>query len=268
MSTLDSTPDTEKNGANPWQISTATYKLTIAYDGSNFGGWQIQPNAISIQALIEQALSLILRKPIVIFGSGRTDAGVHAKGQVAHFTYEGSFDLEKTLGSLNGLLPVDIRILSLEKMNHRFHARFSAVSKTYHYRLHLNPVPDPFKRRYAYHVPHPVDLELLKSAAAYFLGTHDFTSFANEAGRGSAAHDAIRTLHRLDIIEENGGVRLEFQGDGFLYKMVRNIVGTLLDVCAGKIDKDQIPTILAAKDRKMAGASAPAHGLFLINVEY
>ena len=122
--------------------------------------------------------------------------------------------------------------------------------------------------RYAYHVPHLVDLSLLKDTASSFIGTHDFTSFANEANRGIAAKNAVRTLQRLDMIQEPGGVRLEFEGDGFLYKMVRNIVGTLLDICAGKIDKDQISVILSAKDRRLAGRSAPPHGLHLIEVKY
>lgn len=244
------------------------YKLLIAYEGTSYGGWQIQPNAVSVQALIQQALSTILRKPIAIFGSGRTDAGVHASGQVAHFCSETPIEISKTFASLNGLLPHDIRILLLEEASNDFHARFSASAKTYHYRLHLNPVPDPFKRRFAYYVPHPVDIALLRSAASQFIGTYDFTSFANEPGRGSAAHDAIRTLYRLDVIEEAGGVRLEFTGNGFLNRMVRNIVGTLLDICAGKIKKDQIPVILAAKDRRLAGRSAPAHGLYLVTVTY
>lgn len=248
--------------------SSFVYKMTISYDGSSFGGWQIQPNVVSIQALIEQALSTILCKQISICGSGRTDAGVHALGQVAHFSYDQILDIDNILASLNALLPLDIRILSLELAPKNFHARFSAVSKTYHYRLHLDSIPDPFKQRYAYHVLHSIDLGLLKQAASFFIGTHDFTSFANAPGQGSAARDAIRTLHRLDVIEETGGVRLEFQGNGFLYKMVRNIVGTLLDVCAGKMDKNQILKILAAKDRRLAGRSAPAQGLILVCVDF
>ncbi len=244
------------------------YKATIAYDGTNYGGWQVQKNAVSIQALIQNALSTILRAPISLTGSGRTDAGVHAFAQTAHFTTSNPIDISKTLASLAGLLPPDIRVLDIAVAEDGFHARYSATSKTYHYRLHLSRIPDPFKRRYAYHVPHPVDIALLKEEAKHFLGTHDFTSFANEAHSGSAAKDAVRTLYRLDIVEEPGGVRLELEGNGFLYKMVRNIVGTLLDVCAGKIDKDHIPAILEAKDRKKAGRAAPPHGLYLIEVKY
>jgi tRNA pseudouridine38-40 synthase len=252
---------------SPAQIPVK-YKMVITYDGTNYGGWQLQPNAVSIQGLIEQFLSIILRKQTQIIGSGRTDAGVHAMGQTAHFTSEKPIDIKKTQASLNGLLPPDIRVLSLEETSEHFHARYSAISKTYHYRLHLDSTADPFKQRYAYHVPHAVDLHLLQEAATKFIGSHDFTSFANEPGRGSAAHDAVRTLFRLDLVKEEGGARLEFQGDGFLYKMVRNIVGTLLDVCAGKISKDHISAILAAKDRRVAGRAAPAHGLHLIEVHY
>ncbi len=249
-------------------MSTQKYRLIVAYDGTEFGGWQVQPNAVSIQSLIELSLSTILRVPTPILGSGRTDAGVHAYGQAAHFLTEKPIDTCRTLASLNGLLPNTIRILSLEPVPADFHARFSATSKIYHYRLHLDPVPDPFKRHYAYHVPHPVDLNLLKRAEEKFIGTHDFTSFANEAASGSASKGAVRTLYRLCVIDEPGGARLEFEGNGFLYKMVRNIVGTLLDVCAGKIKEEEIPAILAAKDRKKAGRAAPAHGLYLFEVNY
>ena len=244
------------------------YKIVIAYDGTDYGGWQVQPNAVSIQSLIEKALNTILRANTTLVGSGRTDAGVHALAQCAHFNTHAPIDIQKTFASLNGILPPDIRILSIEQVSLEFHARYSALSKIYHYRLHLDPTPDPFNRRYSYHVPHKVDIALLKEAARLFVGTHDFTSFANEAHRGTAAKDAVRTLYRLDVVEEPGGVRLEFEGDGFLYKMVRNIVGTLLDVCAGKINKDQISLILKAKDRKQAGRAAPAHGLYLVEVKY
>jgi tRNA pseudouridine38-40 synthase len=248
--------------------STFTYKLLIAYDGTHFSGWQIQKNAVSIQCLIERALSTILRTQVNIVGSGRTDAGVHALAQTAHFKVSVPIDMAKTLASLNGLLPADIRILSIDQADSTFHARYSASSKIYHYHLHLGKTADPFKRHFAYHVFHPVDITLLKKAAQYFIGTHDFTSFASEATQGSAAKNPVRTLYRIDIVEEKGGLRLEFEGNGFLYKMVRNIVGTLLDVCAGKIDLDQIPVILEAKDRRRAGRAAPPHGLYLMEVKY
>jgi tRNA pseudouridine38-40 synthase len=248
-----------------FSMSGYKYKMTIAYDGTDYGGWQVQPNAITIQSLIERALTTILRSPISVVGSGRTDAGVHALGQSAHFVTNAPIDVFKTIGSLNGLLPLKIRVLDLILVPPDFHARYKAISKTYHYRLHLEKIPDPFKQSYAYHVPHPVNLSLLEEAASLFIGKHDFTSFTN---RGSAAKNPIRTLRRLDVAPERGGVRLEFEGDGFKYKMVRNIVGTLLDVCAGKLSKEQILPILAAKDRRFAGRAAPPHGLYLIEVAY
>ena len=197
--------------------TSSKYKIQVSYDGTQYGGWQIQPNATSVQALLEQALSTILQEEIALHGSGRTDAGVHALAQIAHFETKEEIDLGKTWASVNKLLPSDIRVMQFEIATPTFHARYSATGKIYHYRLLLGTIPDPFKRHYAYHVPHKVDLALLRRAALHFIGTHDFTSFANEATRGSAAKDAVRTLHRLDVIEEEGGARLEFEGDGFLY---------------------------------------------------
>ncbi len=243
------------------------YKITIAYDGTGYSGWQVQPNAVSIQSLIEKALCTVLRAKTALTGSGRTDAGVHALAQTAHFTTLAPIDPFKTQGCLNGLLPPEIRVLSIVQVPLEFHARYSASSKVYHYHLHIDPVPNPFQRHYAYHFPY-ANLSVLKEAAAHFVGTYDFTSFASQAHRGSAAKDAIRSLYRLDVVEEKGGVRLEFEGSGFLYKMVRNIVGTLLDVSRGKTDVKQIPRILKAKDRRQGGAAAPAHGLYLVEVKY
>ena len=244
------------------------YKLTVAYDGTLYGGWQVQINAISIQALLEKALSTILRTPTSATSSGRTDAGVHARGQVAHFITELPLDLIRLQRSLNGILPPDIRILSVEEAAPDFHARYSAVSKEYHYHLHLERTTDPFKRLYAYHDYSPLDLDKMKMAASCFVGTHDFTTFANEASKGSAAKNPVRTITRLDLCLEPGGIRLEFEGNGFLYKMVRNITGTLLEVARGKISVDEIPKLFEAKDRRIAPPAAPPHGLFLMKVNY
>ena len=244
------------------------YKLLIAYEGTLYSGWQIQPNGTSIQAFLQKTLSIILRTPTQVIGSGRTDAGVHALGQVAHFITATSLNLPRVLSSLNGLLPSDIRVLSIEEAPLDFHARYSAIGKVYHYHLLISPVKDPFNRFYAYRVPYPVSLHVLKQAAASFVGTHDFTSFANEANRGSAAKNAVRTLKRLSILQKGAYICLELEADGFLYKMVRNIVGTLLDICSGKIALEEIPAIFQAKDRKKAGRSAPAHGLTLAEVHY
>ena len=245
-----------------------TYKLTIVYDGTHYGGWQIQPNCITIQALIIKALSTALRQETYVIGSSRTDAGVHAKGQIAHFHTDILLCPHRLLHSLNGLLPADIRVTHLQEVSSSFHARYSAERKLYHYHLHLDPVTDPFTKLYSWHVPHPVDLALLQDALPLFLGSHDFSSFANESHKGAASHDPIRSLSRLALILEEGGVRLEFEANGFLYKMVRNIVGTLMDLCAHKLTLQEIPRIFHAKDRRCAGRTAPAHGLFLMQIYY
>lgn len=244
------------------------YKLVIAYDGTKYCGWQVQNNAQSIQCLIQKALETVLRHSIDLTGSGRTDAGVHASGQTAHFDTAVSIEPSRLRISINALLPKDIRILEIHSVPDDFHARYSAQSKIYHYHLHLERISDPFNRLYRYQISSPIDLERLKRAASFFIGTHDFTSFANQKEHGTAAHDPIRTLKRLDIVEQKGGLRLEFEGDGFLYKMVRNITGTLLDAGSSKIDPDEIPRIFAAKDRRKAGPAVPPHGLFLMQVIY
>lgn len=244
------------------------YKLTIAYEGTHYCGWQVQPNGTSIQALIENALQTILQKKVNIVGSGRTDAGVHALGQVAHFHCEEAIDVAKVRFSLNCLLPKDIRIISVESLEGPFHAQHHAVSKIYRYHLYLNKVLCPFKRSFVWHVPGVFDIEKLNSAKQHFLGTHDFTSFTNEAHKGVAAKDPVRTLYRIDLIVEQEGIALEFEGDGFLYKMVRNMVGTLVACAAGKKDPSEIPAILQAKDRKRGCMAAPPQGLFLVKVKY
>ncbi len=246
----------------------ANYKLTISYDGTGYGGWQIQPNSVSIQSLIQKALTIILKEAIHVTGSGRTDAGVHALGQIAHFQTNKAFQIRSLLHSLNGLLPPQIRILEIDVVPDTFHARYSAIGKVYHYHIHLDRILNPFTRLYSFQVFHKVDIDLLTEASACFLGTKDFTAFANERHRGSAAKNGVRTLQRIDITPEPGGICLEFEADGFLYKMVRNITGTLLDVCAGLIPLSDIEIIFHSKDRRKAGKAAPPHGLFLVQVHY
>lgn len=246
------------------------YKLTIAYDGTAYCGWQVQahPRKSSIQALLQKALETVLRHRIALAGSGRTDAGVHAHGQTAHFDSSATFEISRLRLSLNALLPSDIRVVKIEAVSSTFHARYSALSKIYQYHLHLHPVIEPFVRLYRHHVRESFDLSRVQQALPHFLGTHDFTSFSNEAQRSCASYDPIRTLWRLDLIEQKGGLCLEFEADGFLYKMVRNIVGTLLDIAAGRIEPAAVPAILAAKDRRRAGTTATAQGLTLARVIY
>lgn len=244
------------------------YKIVIAYDGTDWSGWQIQPNAATIQGELERILNLLLKVPTRVIGAGRTDAGVHAMGQTAHFRTDLLLSPDHLLRSLNGILPATIRVMDMATVPPTFHAQRSAQRKIYHYHLYLRPTLDPFRRGKVLFVRDPLNLPLLKQAAALFVGTHDFTSFSNEASRGAASRNAIRTLYRVDVVEEEGGVRLEFEGNGFLYKMVRNIVGTVLDVAAGKRALEEIEKIFEAKDRKLASRAAPACGLFLMHVEY
>lgn len=242
--------------------------MVIAYDGTEYSGWQIQDNAASIQSILEDNIKIILRSPVRVIGSGRTDAGVHALGQVAHFFSPMPLDYFKFLRSLNGLLPKAIRVRSIEAVSEDFHAQYKAVGKIYHYRFTLDKVQNPFDRLYQLHVYEPIDLDILREAAKCFIGTHDFTSFANEAHMGSASKDPVRTVTRIDLVQEPFGWRLEFEGDGFLYKMVRNITGVLLEVASGKRKVEDIPLILQAKDRKVAGKAVLPHGLFLVEVKY
>lgn len=244
------------------------YKILISYDGTNYAGWQVQKNGIAIQPLIQKAIETVLRCSINLSGSGRTDAGVHALSQVAHFDTSENFNTHRFLLSINALLPVEIRVYSIEKVPNDFHARYSASAKIYHYHLHLDPVTDPFTCLYSHHVTVPCNLTLLEKATTYFLGTHDFTSFASKPHRGTASYDPIRTLTRLDVIPKQGGIYLAFEADGFLYKMVRNITGTLLDIAQEKMKAAELPDIFLAKDRKRAGTSAPPQGLFLMEVKY
>lgn len=250
------------------ETSKHNYKMTIAYDGTCYGGWQVQPNATTIQELLQKAIKIIIKEDVSVIGSGRTDAGVHALAQTAHFKSSAPITLQRFLASMNGLLPLDIRVIDIEEVPLDFHARYSAQSKCYHYHMTLNRVQLPFHRLYSWHVRHRFDVEKLHQAAELFVGEHDFTSFANEAHAGSAAKNPIRNLYRADVIEEDGGIRIEFEANGFLYKMVRNIVGTLHEVSVGKITLDDIPKIFEARDRRKAGKAAPAHGLFLAYVNY
>jgi len=245
------------------------YKLTIAYEGTHYHGWQIQLNGISVQSLIEKALYTITREKIRLIGSGRTDAGVHALAQVAHLKTAHNFQIERALYSLNSLLPQDIRVMKIEEAADSFHAQHDALSKVYRYHLYLNKILSPFKRPYVWHIPwQQFDLGELSRGIPYFLGTHNFTSFANEPHRGVASHDPIRNISRIDIVHEEGGVALEFEADGFLYKMVRNIVGMLVDCALGKRLPEEIPEVIHAEDRKKGGMAAPPQGLFLVRVNY
>lgn len=245
-----------------------TYKITLAYDGSNYCGWQVQKNKTSIQEILQTAAAIFLKDPVQITGAGRTDAGVHARAQVAHFKSDQSLEQRSFLKSFNALIPQDIRIFKLEKTSDTFHARYSAIKKKYTYHFCFDKVAPPFERLYRYHIPYKIDVESIRKASQYFIGVHNFTSFANQAHEGSAAKNPVRELYQCELIEEKYGMRLELTGNGFLYKMVRNIVGTLLEVGFSKRSPESICEIFLKKNRSKAGKTAPPHGLFLDSIEY
>lgn len=245
------------------------YKLTVAYDGTHYSGWQVQPNAPSIQQHLQESLASFLGGECVsVIGSGRTDAGVHALNQIAHFKVEREINPNRLLLGLNGLLPDDIRIKRVELVPIEFHSQYSAIGKEYHYHLYLERIMDPFRRLYCWHLLRKINLNLLHEATSLFVGTHDFTSFANEPHAGSAAKNPVRTIYRLQMCEVEAGLRLEFEGNGFLYKMVRNIVGTLVDVASNRLTLEDVSSIFEAKDRRLAAQAAPPQGLFLVKVNY
>lgn len=241
-------------------------KCTIAYDGTHFSGYQIQPNNRTVQEEIEGTLKKLHRgREVKIFASGRTDAGVHAKGQVIHFDTDVNIPIEKWPIALNSLLPDDISIVDTEIVDSNFHARFDVKGKEYRYFMYISKKRDPFKRNYATNFPFLINLDAIREAMNYFLGTHDFTSFCSAK---TEVEDKVRTIQEMDLFEENGLLVFRFVGNGFLYNMVRIITGTLLEIGTGDRDPKTIPEILAQKDRIYAGKTAPAQGLYLWKVFY
>ena len=243
------------------------YKLTICYDGSDFYGFQRQRGLISVQECLESALSTKLNTPISTVCAGRTDAGVHALGQVVHFDYDG--ELPADFGfRLNPLLPESIAVLSCEPAAAGFHARFSAKRKTYRYDIYLSKLHAPLKRRYAHICVYDLNVENMRKACACLVGEHDFRSFAlAESVRGKST---VRTIFDIRLEESEGGklLSLYVTGDGFLHNMVRAIAGTLIDVGRGRFPPQDMQTILESKDRRRAGKTVEGCGLFLVNVEY
>jgi tRNA pseudouridine38-40 synthase len=241
-------------------------KCTMAYDGTGFFGYQIQPNNRSVQEEVEKALMKLHKgSEVKIFASGRTDAGVHAKGQVFHFDTNLEIPLEKWPVALNSMLPADTSIYEIERVDAGFHARFDAKGKEYRYFINPSATRDPFSRNYATRVPFPIDLGLVQSAMKSFLGTHDFTSFCSAK---TEVEDKIRTINEIELLEENELLVFRFVGNGFLYNMVRIITGTLLGIGTGDLPPNCIPEILEKKDRTVAGKTAPAQGLYLWKVFY
>lgn len=242
-------------------------KCTISYDGHLFYGYQVQPGQRTVQDELEKALQTLhkAKERIPVVSSGRTDSGVHAVGQTIHFDSPLSIPEAKWPYALNALLPDDISVRKAEAVNDQFHARLSAKRKEYRYMIYRGRHPDVFKRYYAYHVPYDLDMEKVKEASRYLVGTHDFTSFC---ATKTEVKDKVRTVHELEWSDTGDGLQMRIVGSGFLYNMVRIIAGTLLDVGTGKFSPGDIEKMILAKNRDAAGRTAPAHGLYLWRVIY
>lgn len=241
-------------------------KCVIAYDGTAFSGYQVQPNGRTIQGEIEKVLARMHKDRLIrISASGRTDAGVHARGQVIHFDSTLDIPNDGWMRALNAQVPDDIQVLSVEKVDAEFHARFNAKRKEYRFRILNRPERDIFKRYYVYHVPDLLNVEKMREAAEFIIGEHDFTSFC---AAGSSVVDKTRTVYELEILPDGDELTVRIVGNGFLYQMVRIIVGNLLEVGKGIIEPIRIKEILDAKDRRLAYITAPPQGLYLWRVTY
>lgn len=240
-------------------------KLTIAYDGTNYCGWQIQPNGITVEEVINKALQKLTGEPILVIGASRTDSGVHAMGNVAVFDTETSIPPERIAMALNLRLPEDIVIVKSEEVALDFHPRYCDCSKTYEYHIINTRIPIPTKRLTNYFVSYNLNLDHMRQAASYLVGEHDFVSFCNVR---TDVENTVRTITELDIIENGNEITIRITGNGFLYNMVRIIVGTLIRVGRGFYTPEKVKEILEAKDRKAAGVTAPAHGLMLMEINY
>ncbi len=240
-------------------------KLVVEYEGTNYSGWQIQPNGLTIEQVLNETLSSLLGEEITVTGASRTDAGVHSLGNVAVFETHTKMPAEKISFALNQRLPEDIVVQESCQVPEDFHPRFSKSRKTYEYRILNCRFRQPLERRTSYFYHYPLDVSAMQKAAAYLVGEHDFTSFASVHAQ---TNTYVRTIYALDVVREGDMIRIRVQGNGFLYNMVRIIAGTLIQVGAGIKKPEDMESILAGKDRELAGPTAPAHGLTMIGLEY
>ncbi len=240
-------------------------KLTVAYDGTNYCGWQVQPNGITIQEVLNQCLSEFTGENIETIGASRTDAGVHALGNVAVFDTEMRMPGDKFSFALNQRLPEDIRIQKSEEVEADFHPRYVKSQKTYEYRILNRRFPIPTERFYSHFTYIPLDVEKMRAAAEYLVGEHDFKSFC---GTGAQVKTTVRTVKEIQIERNGDKITIRITGEGFLYNMVRIIAGTLMDIGGGLYPPEKMKEILEAKDRKKAGPTAPARGLTLMEIQY
>ena len=242
-------------------------KLTIEYDGTRYNGWQSQSNGSAIQDKIEDAIYKLTNEKVRIAGAGRTDSGVHAYGQVANFYTSSSIPADKFSFALNTILPEDIVVKKSEEANHDFHAGFSAKGKRYEYLIYNSTHPSALLRNKSWHVFYCLDVESMKEAASYLIGTHDFASFMAK-DNDSRMKSTIRTIREASVVREGNIIKIGISGNGFLYNMVRIIAGTLTDVGRGKLKAGCINDIINGRDRRLAGKTAPPQGLYLVEVYY
>lgn len=240
-------------------------RLTIEYDGTDYHGWQYQPDAVTIQGVLEERIGRIVNEKVVITASGRTDAGVHALNQVANFKTLSGISCEALQRGLNALLPHDIAVKNVTGVDADFHSRFSAVGKVYIYQILNRPYPSALQNRFSWFIRYPLDMEKMNEAAAHIIGEHDFSSF--RASSCGAPHP-VKTVKRARFRVEGELLVFEVEATGFLHHMVRNIVGTLVDVGMNRMTADAVKEVLHLKDRRLAGITAPPQGLFLKDVKY
>ncbi len=243
----------------------ATVRLTVEYDGSAFCGFQWQPHVRTVAGVLESTLARLFAEPVKIAAAGRTDAGVHASGQVVSFKTARAFPFDRLDRALNGTLPRDVAVRDAALAGDEFSARFSATERTYVYAVLDDPRPSPLLARRAYRVWHPLDVETMRAAAALLRGEHDFCSFCASLPEGGIT---VRDVRRLEIERRGDLVRIEIAANGFLHRMVRTIVGTLVECAAGRRSPAELPALLGARDRRAAGHTAPPHGLYLAGVRY
>ena len=242
------------------------YKITVSYDGTRYKGWQVLKSTdATIQGKLQMVLSALAGHPVEVIGSGRTDAGVHAIGQVANFHLDEHFSAEEIFEDLNRHLPEDIAVTKIKEVDERFHSRYQAVEKTYRYRIRTSPVPNVFERKFLYQYGQTLDVDKMKKAAQALVGTHDFASFC---GNRHMKKSTVRTIFSIDLVERDGEIEILYCGNGFLQNMVRILTGTLLEVGTGKLEVREMKEILEGRNRSLAGPVAAAKGLVLINVEY
>lgn len=240
-------------------------KLTLSFDGSNYHGWQIQQNAVGVQEIVQKAIYKITGEHSTVVGCSRTDAGVHALVYVCNFFTNTNIPPDKLPLALNTKLPHDIKALQAKYVSDDFNARFCAKNKTYIYKIHTATIADPFMRNYAFHYPPDLDVSQMQSSAAHFLGRHDFAGFV---AAGGSHKTTLREIYELSVAGDNPHITIKITANAFLYNMVRIIAGTLCYVGRGKIRSDDITSIIAAGNRRLAGITAPPQGLYLANVQY